>query len=543
MFSSHPVVNQLTALLLAHGLTDIVACPGSRNAPLLHNFREAGLTLHPATDERSAAFVALGIVLATERPAAVCVTSGSALLATLPAVAEAYYRHLPLLVISADRPAPWIGQLDGQTLPQVGALLPYCPTHALTEGTDATTLWANNRLINEALLSLQELGGTPAHLNIPLAEPLFHFHVPELPAARVIERIQPQPERPLPARLLKEIAEARLPMLLFGQYDRGDLRAEVETLDREGKMLVVSEVLSDVCGSFRMNVFDALEADQTDLLPDLVVQVGGNFVHKRFKQLLRGANCRVVRIGLERELPDTFCRLTTQVCAAPLSVLRQLAASLPGHHAGVEHALRFYHSACEPFVHPAEALLPPMERVLFRLRRALRSLAEPYALHLANSSAVRAAARIFPSGEGGPILGNRGTNGIEGSLSVAVGYALKMWGLSLVVTGDLSFFYDANALWNTRLPSNLRILLLNNHGGGIFHQLPGLEASPALSEYIAAEGQDFTAQGIAAAFHLGYTQATSDSLSAAQLEAWLAPSERAQILEVTLPLPSLSTPS
>ena len=538
MFSSHPVVNQLTALLLAHGLTDIVACPGSRNAPLLHNFREAGLTLHPATDERSAAFVALGIVLATERPAAVCVTSGSALLATLPAVAEAYYRQLPLLVVSADRPAAWIGQLDGQTLPQSGALLPYCPTRALGEGDDESTRWANNRLINEALLSLHDFGGGPAHLNVPLAEPLFQFSVPALPEERKIERIRPEASRPLPASLVQDIARARLPMLLFGQYDRGDLRAEVDALDREGKMLVVPEILSDVRGSFRMNVFDALDGNESALLPDLVVQIGGNFVHKRFKQLLRHSDCRVVRIGLDRELPDTFCRLAVQVCASPVAALHQLVCELPARHAGVEQALRFYRTACRPYCRPEPAALPPMERVLLQLRQSLSKLAEPYALHLANSSAVRAAAHVFPSGEGGPILGNRGTNGIEGSLSVAVGYALKMWGLSLVVTGDLSFFYDANALWNTRLPANLRILLLNNHGGAIFHRLPGLEASPALPEYIAAGGQPYTAQGIAATFRLGYAAASHDSLTDRQLSDWLAPADRAQLLEVSLPIHS-----
>ena len=121
---------------------------------------------------------------------------------------------------------------------------------------------------------------------------------------------------------------------------------------------------------------------------------------------------------------------------------------------------------------------------------------------------------------------------------MAVGYALKMWGLSLVVTGDLSFFYDANALWNTRLPANLRILLLNNHGGAIFHRLPGLEASPALPEYIAAGGQPYTAQGIADTFRLGYAAASHDSLTDRQLSDWLAPADRAQLLEVSLPIHS-----
>ena len=156
-----------------------------------------------------------------------------------------------------------------------------------------------------------------------------------------------------------------------------------------------------------------------------------------------------------------------------------------------------------------------------------------FTLHLANSTAVRAAAQVFSSGQF-PILCNRGTNGIEGSLSTAVGYALEMWGLSIVVIGDLSFFYDANALWNTCLPSNLRILLLNNHGGGIFHRLPGLEVSPALPEYIAAGGQSFSAEGIARTFHIGYFSARADDTLEAVMRQWLHEDGRAGLIEIFL---------
>lgn len=530
MYCDIPQVNQLTALLLSHGLTRIVACPGSRNATLLHNFREAGFTLYPATDERSAAFVALGIVLATEQPAAVCVTSGSALLATLPAVAEASYRHLPLLVISADRPAQWVGQYDGQTLPQCGALQPYCPTCGLSEPHTEELHWANNRLINEALCSLHQHGGGPAHLNVPIAEPMFSFTTPELPTERTVSSIRPATSRPLPDDGVRLIAEARLPALVMGQYDAGDLRAEVDQLDRNGQLLVLPEILSDVPGSQRMNVFDALPADRPNLLPDVVIHVGGNFVHKRFKQLLRTADCRVMRIGQDRELIDTFCHLTYNIACSPQPALHQLAAELPSRHQGVERARQY-------FEQQVRAAVPPDPHtpagVLLTLRHVLQGHTAGFTLHLANSTAVRAAAQVFSSGQF-PILCNRGTNGIEGSLSTAVGYALEMWGLSIVVIGDLSFFYDANALWNTRLPSNLRILLLNNHGGGIFHHLPGLEASPALPEYIAAGDQSFSAEGIAHTFHIGYLSARADDALEAVMRQWLQEDGRARLLEIFL---------
>ena len=161
----------------------------------------------------------------------------------------------------------------------------------------------------------------------------------------------------------------------------------------------------------------------------------------------------------------------------------------------------------------------------------MKSQNTTYTLHLANSRTVRVAGRVFPSGEQ-QIYCNRGTNGIEGSLSTAVGYTLGMWGLSICIIGDLSFFYDANALWNTQLPKDLRILLLNNGHGSIFDQLPGLAQSPARDEYIAAGHQHFSAQGLAATFHTGYHQVTDYRQLEASLKAWLAPAEQAQILEV-----------
>lgn len=534
MYADFPQTNQLTALLQAHGIADVVACPGSRNAPLLHDFEQAGLCLHAVTDERSAAFVALGIGLATEKATAVCVTSGSALLATLPAVAEAYYRHRPLLVISADRPAQWTGQYDGQTLPQRGALKPYAPTFDLFEPHTPELHWANNRLINAALLALHEAGGGPAHLNVPLSEPLFGFNTEVLPPERVVSRITPAVHSPLPEELVQQIAEARLPALVVGQYDEGDLRAVAEALDRQEQLLVLPEILADISGSLRMEVFDNLPDDRPELMPDLVLHAGGNFVHKRFKQRLRRSGCKVIRLSLDRELTDTFCHLDTEVTCAPLPALQQLAAGLPSHHDGVKRARVFYEQACLRYRQPVPSTESGMMQAFGALRTVLHETSAGYTLHLGNSSTVRVASRILESGDF-PIFANRGTNGIEGSLSTAVGYALKMWGPSIVVLGDLSFFYDANALWNTHLPPNLRILLLNNHGGGIFHQLPGLEASPAMGEFISAGGQPYTAEGLARTFGLGYHCVASVEDLVPAMRQWLQTEGRAQLLEVALP--------
>lgn len=534
LFCDVSQVNQLTALLLAHGIHDVVVCPGSRNATIVHNLYATGerMHIHPVTDERSAAFVALGISLATQEPVAVCVTSGSALLNCVPAVAEAYYRHIPLLVISADRPAEWIGQLDGQTLPQVGALVPYCPTFQLNTSQTETAKWANNRRINEAILALRNNGGGPSHINVPIEEPMFSFTTKELPAERVIRAYRPVHPRPLPDAVVQQIREARLPALVIGQYEAGDIRREVNELVSHHQMLVLTEVISDVSYNFLMNSFDELDPSEKDLIPDVIVQIGGNFVHKRFKSLLRQSNCSVIRIGEEREVPDTFCHLETCIASTPQPALAQLAASLPTQHQAVAHATEVLSAKWEEASQKrksAEPLSPV--GIMQNLQQTLSAQSEPYTLHLANSTAVRAAGQIFSAGSF-PIYCNRGVNGIEGSLSTAVGCALKQWGLHVLVIGDLSFFYDVNGLWNTQLPSTLRILLLNNRHGGIFDGLPGLEVSPALSEYIAGNNPTCTAEGLSATYGLGYRTVHSADELKEQLAAWIAPADRAQILEV-----------
>lgn len=540
-YSDIPQVGQLTALLLAKGVRDIVVCPGSRNAPLVHNFHATGekMRLHPLTDERSAAFAALGISLATQEPAAVCVTSGSALLNCLPAVAEAHYRHIPLLVISADRPEQWTEQGDGQTLPQAGALLPYCPTAQLRTPRTEEERWHNNRLINEALAALEDNGGGPAHINVPIEEPLFSFSAAKLPAERVVGKISPAAANPLPPEVMRLIASARLPALLIGQYERGDLRQTVETLDADAQMLVIPEVLSDVRGSFRANAFDTLSTGKDSAaLPDVVVHIGGNFVHKRFKALLRESGCRVVRIGRDRRMTDTFCHLAYWVDSAPLPALEQLARELPRERGNVKRAAAQLDTAWQKEreildLEAEKAGLLSYHTVLTELQKALSEEKEAYALHLGNSTAVRAASKVFEAGAF-PVFCNRGTNGIEGSLSTAAGYARAMWGKTVAVLGDLSFFYDANALWSDSVPRGLRVLLLNNGRGAIFDTLAGLEKSPALPRYVAAGGTRLSAEGLCRTFGVGYHRAESKTELDGKMRDWLA-TDGAQLLEVRLP--------
>ena len=211
MYSNKANINLLTAHLIAHDIRDIVVCPGSRNAPIVHNLYEAGskFQLHPITDERSAAFVAIGLWIKKKRPIAICVTSGSALLNCLPGIAEAAFRHIPLVMISADRPLSLQGQLDGQTIPQQGACTPYAKCWQVDEITEDSQAREVNLYLQTAFAALSDNGGQPIHLNVPISEPLFEFTTKELPQVEISARVN-KPVAKLPKHWQELLCNARL---------------------------------------------------------------------------------------------------------------------------------------------------------------------------------------------------------------------------------------------------------------------------------------------------------------------------------------------
>lgn len=555
LFCDKENVNVLTALLVSHGVRDVVVCPGSRNAALVHDFHVCpDLRCHPVTDERSAAFVAIGLIEATRGTVAVCVTSGSALLGVKPAAAEAFYRRLPLLVISADRPPEWIGQLDGQTLPQPGALHPFAPSFVLPEIHNETTRWHAIRTANEALLAAQR--GQPVHLNVPLSEPLFNFTVSNLPPVRAISEIKPTASHPLPEAWMDRIRAARLPVLVIGQYEDEPLEALPAIEDTDG-LLVLPELLAGVQGAWRTAVLEHSPETLKGLRPDLVIHAGGNLVHKRLKLHLRQLpECPVLRIEEGHGLPDTFRHLEA-VLRAPLpAVLRQLAEAGEAKPEVKDWKTRLENARgcleCPKDLNnntptpnsPLSTLLSPLstKRKLSTLHSQLTPTslqvvqaccqrleqATGISLHLGNSMAVRLAAR-FLAGGAFPVHCNRGVNGIEGSLSAAVGHSLAFAGLTVALLGDLSFFYDQNALWNERLNGRLRILVLNNGGGGIFHHLPGLDASAALHGPIDGAHRCTTA-GVAETFGLRRREIRQPADIGPALDFLLAPQADCPVL-------------
>lgn len=484
MYSAKHNVLQLVALMKAHGIRQVVIAPGSRNAPLAHSFAtDPFFTCHTVVDERSAGFYALGLILHGKAPAAVCCTSGTAVLNLAPAIAEACYQQLPLLAVTADRPAAWIGQMDGQTIPQPGIFNELVRKAVqLPEGVTAEEQWHCNRLINEALLALEHHGRGPVQINVPLAEPLFDFSVEQLPDVRTINRFPLKPA--CDADLLcSRFASFERKMILVGQMEAGSGINESLSLLASRGCAVLAEHLSNTAGTpgvvsrFDEALYSLPREQKPSYAPDLLITLGGHIVSKRIKQMLRdhppAAHWHVSESG---EVSDLIRHVTDIIEAHPCDAAASLArADTPAGDYGER-----WNALC--------GSLPPVSAPysdLSAVGRFLQALPDHAALHLANSSSVRLA-QLFPLAGGTQVYCNRGTSGIEGCVSTAVGYAAVSKRPTFLLIGDLAFFYDMNGLWNPQLCGNLRILLNNNGGGEIFYALPGLNKSEALAQYISA---------------------------------------------------------
>ncbi|MGN0086353.1 MAG: 2-succinyl-5-enolpyruvyl-6-hydroxy-3-cyclohexene-1-carboxylic-acid synthase [Alloprevotella sp.] len=541
MFCNKRNVNLLVAALAQSEVRDIVVCPGSRNAVILHDLfvcNAPKFRLYPVTDERSAAFVAIGVYLAVRKPVAVCLTSGSALLNALPGVAEAAFRQIPLLIISADRPPERIGCLDGQTLPQAGALEPYATSTQLPETADESGDRHCLAALREAFGRLYRNGGAPSHVNVPLTEPLFAFTVPSLPCIPAFQADRPTEQPAIPPEVVRLIREARLPAIVVGHSDDETLES-LRRAEATHRLLLLSDICSGGARSSRCMCYDLHPSPEKLPHPDVVLHAGGAFVGKQLKLLLRATpHLRVVRIDPTADLPDTFDHLMLKVKAEPAAFIAQILPLLPENPQVAAAILRLEAEEarmCQTVGNTAEAAHPMRPLLRTVAEEVERIGAERFSIFVANSSVVRevAATAAFHR-MSAPLFCNRGTNGIEGSVSVAAGYALASTKTALLLTGDLSFFYDAAGLWDRKLGGNLRIVIFNDGGGGIFHRLPGLSDSPAVDEFICGRN-DATAEGIARSYGCRYLQ-TAPGASFRAAVQWLL-AENADcpaVLEVNL---------
>lgn len=522
-------------------MTHVVCSPGSRNASLV-----IALDQHPSIetivvhDERSAAFYALGMAMELHKPVGIVCTSGSAMLNYYPAVAESFYQCVPIVVMTADRPEKWINQGDGQTIVQTGVY----ENHIRYQATISPEMTSES-IENEVKMAFDAGLNTwkgPIHFNLPLEEPLYETRQIEWMNEPAIEHFS--------ARLALTDAEklkfatiwnrSTRKLILIGQHDRDfALKNALLELTEDSSIAILVENTSNLVAQRWVQCIDRTlagisEAEIADFQPDLLISLGGAIVSKRIKQFLRNSPITAHwKVGFDFPEMDTYQKLTHSIEAAPadfIQALLSLDLTRNGSNFGAKWKQRdlLNQEKLPAFFET----IPYSDMAVFET--LLDYIPENAFLHMANSSVVRYC-QLYDPIPSIRYFANRGTSGIDGSTSTACGVALMSPSVcNVLITGDVSFFYDSNAFWNNQLPSNLRVFLINNGGGGIFRIIPGPRDSQQLERYFEAQ-HDRKAEFICKAHDVNYSSASTIVEIENQMADFFTESNRPKLMEIFTP--------
>jgi 2-succinyl-5-enolpyruvyl-6-hydroxy-3-cyclohexene-1-carboxylate synthase len=525
MTSRFQSIYDIAVLCAKKGLTQAVLCPGSRCAPLALAFvRHPEIQTRTISDERSAGFISLGITQETRRPAVLLCTSGTAAYNFAPAVAEAYFSKRPLLIFTADRPSEWVGQQDGQTIYQSEIFGKHVKrSYQLPQDYDhADDRWAINRMVNEAINLAQEEPPGPVHINAPFREPLYPGVQEDFIFGDDIRVVEEQITTfELDENQKRSIAEVwpsyHNVLIVAGQQDFDiTLSAALSSFLSTYNTPVVGDIISNLHGIPQVVRHGDLFLGQgpeevlKTLKPDLLITFGHSTISKNLKLFLRKfipkAHWHVQPAGL---VADTFQTITRIIRTTPTSFFSFLA-SIPNQESFENQKQNNYNKLWEVEERRAFRTLkdyfPQKELAELELvNEVIKNLPEKCNLHLANSMSVRYANFIGLNSEqkGIQVFSNRGTSGIDGCTSTSVGHCLSGELPNVLITGDLAFFYDRNAFWHNYLVPNLRIILLNNHGGIIFKMIDGPGSVPESDEYFVTQ-QKLTAKNLCDEFRFDY---------------------------------------
>ncbi|WP_213522397.1 2-succinyl-5-enolpyruvyl-6-hydroxy-3-cyclohexene-1-carboxylic-acid synthase [Nonlabens sp.] len=531
---------QVILLFQERGIRNIVISPGSRNAPLTIGFSENDFfNCYSIVDERCAAHVALGMAQQLQKPVAVLCTSGSALLNYYPAIAEAYYSEIPLIVLSADRPLHKIDIGDGQTIRQqhvyANHILYDTQLEMITSLQDKEGIATNERWINKAINTAISKYG-PVHINIPFEEPLYsRVKTPSL-QVKVINLLKDE-STAIPDRFTAQWKTAKKKLVILATLNPPVLNKEdLDILTSDPSVLVMSEVSSNVVHEKVIWSIDTLiapierEEDQIqDLQPDLVITIGGMIVSKKIKQFLRRFETKAHYHVGKRRAYDTFFKLAGHIQVKPQKWVRHLP-EVDMKSTYQKRWMQHFHGC---LVKRADyfAQMPWSDFKVFEL--IFSRLPDAIVLQLGNSSTIRYA-QLFQMNATHTVFSNRGTSGIDGSTSTAIGAAMAIDQPVVLITGDLSFFYDSNALWNNYIPKNFKIILINNSGGGIFRILPGHKDTKVFDTYFETKHQ-LTAQHLCRMHGVNYKSISKQNAFAKACKKLFSSNDQPQLLEIFTP--------
>lgn len=519
----HPTVFNTAQICYQLGVRHAVMSPGSRNAPLTISFaRYNEIKKWIIPDERSAGFVALGIAQKTKTPVVLCCTSGSALLNYAPAVAEAFYRELPLIILSADRPPELIDQRDGQTIRQFEALKNHVKgsyrTPVILSNAD---IKAYEKNLIEGITQSKRLPKGPVHINIPFKEPFYPTEDQKLE----YEPIEIAPEA-IPKEVQTQIdaSDYEKILILIGQNDEDEELNQL--LDPIAKVVpVIKSPLNNLDSG--IDHVDGFINDQADLKPDLLITSGLSVLSKRLKYYLRKHKPnRHLHYDPAEVAVDTYESKPELIQSSIKHFLKSATfdAANEAYLSNWKRCEGDANNAINDYMQHADYSESKAVKVIFD------SIPNGSKLHLSNSMPVRYA-DLFGVNNTIECFSNRGTSGIDGCSSTVVGTSLVSEELNVLITGDLAFLYDRNAFFHNYPLPNLRIIVLNNQGGGIFRLIDGPANLSELEEYFETR-HNKTAEYICEENGFEYLKVSDDQSLDQHLSSLYSKSKNAKILEV-----------
>jgi 2-succinyl-5-enolpyruvyl-6-hydroxy-3-cyclohexene-1-carboxylate synthase len=534
LYPKIPLAQAVIEIFRQKEIQHIVISPGSRNAPLTMGFtNQEGFTCYSIADERCAAFFALGLAQQLQKPVAVVCTSGSAVLNYYPAVAEAFYSQIPLLIVSADRPKNKIDIGDGQTIRQENVFANHIVFSAnLTENA----LSQNDNLIVSAIEAAISQKG-PAHINVPFEEPLYETLLEPTYIPIISNSFTEKSEFNLDAKFLSEWQLAKKKLILVGELLPNAIEQKfIEFLANDESVLVLLEKTSNLHYPTFIDRIDTLvstfsEVDKVNFQPDILLTFGGMVVSKRIKSLLRNYQPKQHWHIDEIRAYDTFGCLSNHFKSSISEFFKQLfndelktVSSYQSHFQNIWKDRLVKH---EKYM----SEIPFSDFKVFDFLS--RNLPENIQLQVSNSSPIRYL-QLVACHKTIEVFCNRGTSGIDGSTSTAIGAAVANNKPTTLITGDISFLYDSNALWNNYIPKHFKIILINNRGGGIFRILPGHQETETFNTFFETS-HHLTAEYLAKMYAFEYISVQNEAELHAVWDSFISNNNSPSILEIFTP--------
>lgn len=543
-------IANISEICALKGVEKAVLSPGSRCAPLTLAFvRNPKVRSYTFSDERSAAFVALGMAQYTQKPVVLICTSGSAAYNYAPAIAEAYFRQVPLIILTADRPPEWIDQWDGQTIRQAGIYGNHIKKSYQTPVSfgHPDEEWHVERIISEAINCAISGAPGPVHINVPLREPFYPEK--DIPygfsdGIKIIEERSSDPQlSELEWRQLMEEGILYDKVLIVGGQSskRPEIDHVLGSLLQKHQYVVVGDTIANLTGKYVMANHDIFlgcnDSQRLEALrPELLITFGLSLISKNLKLFLRAykpkAHWHIAPYG---DVGDTYQSLTKIIRTSPEEFFNKMLHWREKEKFKQQREDNYHKIWYIENKRAGEFMQSFFDDEIFGEFEAthtiLKSIPSGSDLHLANSMAVRYANFFGQLPEDVHVYANRGTSGIDGSNSTAVGTVLASGRFTTLLTGDMAFFYDRNAFWHNYPTPNLRVVVLNNQGGGIFRLINGPSQQPELEEYFETR-QLLTAKNTANDFGFDYTCATDRESLEEGLKSFFEKSDKPKLLEV-----------